>query len=252
MQDHFFFNFEIIHYFLCCTHSKYNYTLLISCEDLKFVPHFWKLRTQPCEEKCWILRIFLGFNANFSLEDYTEYHWMNYSSSEKPILSLVYAKSLKICCKERVIKDERNKQKLNVKEMLNWLQLDNTCLWQNECFWWRPCTKSSPKISEYFVNTHSQRCYFFLFPPPIFSDFVWTHSHGCSILPPSNLSRFLDTFYFSVVNVAAAFDTWSTVCEDYATQLEQEGQYHKAATYLLAAHKVYNAIDLFKRHRLFK
>lgn len=50
----------------------------------------------------------------------------------------------------------------------------------------------------------------------------------------------------------AAFDTWTTVCEDYATQLEQEGQYHKAATYLLAAHKVYSAIDLFKRHRLFK
>lgn len=66
------------------------------------------------------------------------------------------------------------------------------------------------------------------------------------------MSRFFDTFYFSVVNVAAAFDTWTTVCEDYATQLEQEGQYHKAATYLLAAHKVYNAIDLFKRHRLFK
>ena len=148
--------------------------MLISYEDLKFVPHFWKLRTQPCEEKCRILGIFLGFNANFSLEDYTEYHWMNYSSSEKPILSLVYAKSLKICCKERVIKDERNKQKLNVKEMLNWLQLDNTCLWQNECFWWRPCTKSSPKISEYFVNTHSQRCYFF-FPLPQFSPTLYGH-----------------------------------------------------------------------------
>lgn len=67
----------------------------------------------------------------------------------------------------------------------------------------------------------------------------------------SMLVKALNTF-FSLVNVAAAFDTWTTVCEDYATQLEQEGQYHKAATYLLAAHKVYSAIDLFKRHRLFK
>ncbi|KAJ8298184.1 hypothetical protein KUTeg_024715 [Tegillarca granosa] len=49
----------------------------------------------------------------------------------------------------------------------------------------------------------------------------------------------------------AAFDTWITICEDYATQLEADGQYHKAATYLLAAHKVYGAIELFKRHRLF-
>ncbi|OWF45310.1 gem-associated protein 5-like [Mizuhopecten yessoensis] len=50
----------------------------------------------------------------------------------------------------------------------------------------------------------------------------------------------------------ANFDTWITVCEDYATQLESEGQYHKAATYLLAAQKVYEAIELFRRHRLFK
>ena len=110
------FFFQFWNNSLFSTAALYNYTLLISYEDLKFVPHFWKLRTQPCEEKCRILGIFLGFNANFSLEDYTEYHWMNYSSSEKPILSLVYAKSLKICCKERVIKDERNKQKLNMKK----------------------------------------------------------------------------------------------------------------------------------------
>ncbi|KAK3100512.1 hypothetical protein FSP39_021082 [Pinctada imbricata] len=50
----------------------------------------------------------------------------------------------------------------------------------------------------------------------------------------------------------AAFDTWIVTCQDYAAQLEGEGQYHKAATYLLAAHKVYEALELFKRHRLFK
>ncbi|XP_033742288.1 uncharacterized protein LOC117328824 isoform X2 [Pecten maximus] len=50
----------------------------------------------------------------------------------------------------------------------------------------------------------------------------------------------------------ANFDSWITVCEDYATQLESEGQYHKAVTYLLAAQKVYEAIELFRRHRLFK
>ncbi|XP_069129450.1 gem-associated protein 5-like isoform X2 [Argopecten irradians] len=50
----------------------------------------------------------------------------------------------------------------------------------------------------------------------------------------------------------ANFDSWITVCEDYACQLESEGQYHKAVTYLLASQKVYEAIELFRRHRLFK
>ena len=51
---------------------------------------------------------------------------------------------------------------------------------------------------------------------------------------------------------SASFETWVTVCTDYALQLESEGQYHKAVSYLLAAHKVYDAIELFKKHRLFK
>ncbi|XP_053399556.1 gem-associated protein 5-like [Mercenaria mercenaria] len=50
----------------------------------------------------------------------------------------------------------------------------------------------------------------------------------------------------------ASFDTWTSVCEDYAVQLESDGQYHKAASYFLACHKVYEAIRLFKRHKLFK
>ncbi|KAK3580429.1 hypothetical protein CHS0354_035471 [Potamilus streckersoni] len=50
----------------------------------------------------------------------------------------------------------------------------------------------------------------------------------------------------------ASFDTWTSVCEDYALQLESDGQYHKAATYFLACHKVYDAIEVFKRHKLFK
>lgn len=50
----------------------------------------------------------------------------------------------------------------------------------------------------------------------------------------------------------ASFDTWTQVCEDYALQLESDGQYHKAASYLLGCHKVYEAIKLFKRHKLFK
>uniref|UniRef100_A0A0B7BFM2 Uncharacterized protein n=1 Tax=Arion vulgaris TaxID=1028688 RepID=A0A0B7BFM2_9EUPU len=50
----------------------------------------------------------------------------------------------------------------------------------------------------------------------------------------------------------ASHDLWELVSSEYAEQLEDDGQYHKAATYLLAAHKVYQAIDLFKRHKLFK
>ncbi|XP_048244264.1 gem-associated protein 5-like [Haliotis rufescens] len=50
----------------------------------------------------------------------------------------------------------------------------------------------------------------------------------------------------------ASYDTWLGMCEEYARQLEGDGQYHKATSYLLACHKVYEAIDLFKRHRLFK
>ena len=52
--------------------------------------------------------------------------------------------------------------------------------------------------------------------------------------------------------VTASCESWSSVCEDYAIQLEADGQYHKAATYYLASHKVYDAIRLFKRHKLFK
>ena len=52
--------------------------------------------------------------------------------------------------------------------------------------------------------------------------------------------------------LSASFDTWTQVCEDYALQLESDGQYHKAASYLLGCHKVYEAIKLFKRHKLFK
>ncbi|XP_041357872.1 gem-associated protein 5-like [Gigantopelta aegis] len=50
----------------------------------------------------------------------------------------------------------------------------------------------------------------------------------------------------------ASYDTWLAMCGDYAHQLEEDGQYHKAASYLLAAHKVYAAIELFKKHKLFK
>ncbi|CAL1530881.1 unnamed protein product, partial [Lymnaea stagnalis] len=50
----------------------------------------------------------------------------------------------------------------------------------------------------------------------------------------------------------ASHDLWELVSAEYAEQLEEDGQYHKAATYLLAAHKVHQAIDLFRRHRLFR
>ncbi|GAB1608844.1 uncharacterized protein LOC115218449 isoform X2 [Argonauta hians] len=50
----------------------------------------------------------------------------------------------------------------------------------------------------------------------------------------------------------ASHGTWLSVCEDYAYQLESDGEYHKAVTYLVACHRIYEAIDLFKRHRLFK
>ena len=55
-----------------------------------------------------------------------------------------------------------------------------------------------------------------------------------------------------MIYISASYDTWTSVCEDYAVQLETDGQYHKAASYFLACHKVYEAIRLFKRHKLFK
>ncbi|XP_076446765.1 gem-associated protein 5-like [Babylonia areolata] len=50
----------------------------------------------------------------------------------------------------------------------------------------------------------------------------------------------------------ASYETWERVCEEYARQLEEEGQYHKAVSYLLVSHKLYPAIDLFRRHKLFR
>ncbi|XP_005111524.2 uncharacterized protein LOC101862229 [Aplysia californica] len=50
----------------------------------------------------------------------------------------------------------------------------------------------------------------------------------------------------------ASLELWQEVSGEYAEQLEEDGQYHKAATYLLAAQKVRQTIDLFRRHRLFK
>lgn len=153
---------------------------------------------------------------------------INYSSSNLSRLFQSLYNTLrirKVCRKEIAIKEEKN---LNV-EIGN-IQINKGCVWQHGVFCRGPCAKLTQKIPKYFVKNHS---------------------HGCSISSFPCLSKLLTPF-FSLVNVAAAFDTWTTVCEDYATQLEQEGQYHKAATYLLAAHKVYSAIDLFKRHRLFK
>ncbi|CAG5129907.1 unnamed protein product, partial [Candidula unifasciata] len=50
----------------------------------------------------------------------------------------------------------------------------------------------------------------------------------------------------------ASHDLWEAVSAEYAEQLEDDGQYHKAVTYLLAANKIHQAIDLFRRHKLFK
>ncbi|XP_064609337.1 gem-associated protein 5-like [Liolophura sinensis] len=50
----------------------------------------------------------------------------------------------------------------------------------------------------------------------------------------------------------ASHQMWVEACQDYALQLEAEGQFHKAASYYLAAHKVYDAINLFRRHRMFR
>lgn len=38
----------------------------------------------------------------------------------------------------------------------------------------------------------------------------------------------------------------------YADQLEKAGQIHKAVSYLLAADRIYESIDLFRRQRHFK
>ncbi|RUS82625.1 hypothetical protein EGW08_009618 [Elysia chlorotica] len=50
----------------------------------------------------------------------------------------------------------------------------------------------------------------------------------------------------------ASRETWEKVCGSYAEQLEEDGQYYKAASYLLAGHRVMEAIELFQRHGLFR
>ncbi|BFZ14739.1 hypothetical protein BsWGS_17778 [Bradybaena similaris] len=49
----------------------------------------------------------------------------------------------------------------------------------------------------------------------------------------------------------ASNDLWELVSLEYAEQLEEDGQYLKAVTYLLAARKVNQAIDLLRKHKLF-
>lgn len=45
---------------------------------------------------------------------------------------------------------------------------------------------------------------------------------------------------------------WSQLCAQYASQLEAEGLYQKAASYYLAVHQVYEAIDMLRRNNLYK
>ena len=42
------------------------------------------------------------------------------------------------------------------------------------------------------------------------------------------------------------------MCIAYSKQLEDEALYHHAVKYLLAVNKLYEAIDLLKRHALFR
>ncbi|GFS10719.1 gem-associated protein 5 [Elysia marginata] len=50
----------------------------------------------------------------------------------------------------------------------------------------------------------------------------------------------------------ASRETWENVCVSYAAQLEEDGQYYKAASYLLAVNRVCPAIELFQRHHLYR
>lgn len=50
----------------------------------------------------------------------------------------------------------------------------------------------------------------------------------------------------------ASRETWETVCRAYAVQLEEDHQYYKAASYLLAVSRVTEAIELFQRHSLYR
>ncbi|GFN76524.1 gem-associated protein 5 [Plakobranchus ocellatus] len=50
----------------------------------------------------------------------------------------------------------------------------------------------------------------------------------------------------------ASRETWEKVCGAYAEQLEEDGQYYKATSYLLACHRVVDAIELFQRHGLYR
>ncbi|XP_076371362.1 gem-associated protein 5-like isoform X2 [Tachypleus tridentatus] len=45
---------------------------------------------------------------------------------------------------------------------------------------------------------------------------------------------------------------WLEMCEKYAQQLAENQEYHRASLYLLACHKVYDAIDILKDHNLFR
>lgn len=51
---------------------------------------------------------------------------------------------------------------------------------------------------------------------------------------------------------AAGFTAWSGAVEAYVRQLVLQEQYLKAASHLLSVHRVHEAVDLLRTHRLFR
>ncbi len=45
---------------------------------------------------------------------------------------------------------------------------------------------------------------------------------------------------------------WREMCVAFAKQLEDSGFFHRAASYLLAVHKVQEAVEMLVRHGLFR
>ena len=59
-------------------------------------------------------------------------------------------------------------------------------------------------------------------------------------------------YIINILHISVSRQTWLDMCEAYAKQLEGEGLLHKAVSYLLSSHKIYQAIEMLKNHKLFK
>lgn len=54
------------------------------------------------------------------------------------------------------------------------------------------------------------------------------------------------------MNDYSCFSVWEQACDAYANQLVEEGDMIRASTYLLATHKVHEAVRLLKDNKMYR